>query len=87
MSSDPGCRVRDDGRPGPCGLLIEDHILRDGRWIHPVGMNRQGRWIWDEDDYCHRTDNACSGRACWVCRGDAFTTTSNTTNTTEGHDR
>lgn len=23
-----------------------------------------------DDDYCHRTDGACTGRACWVCDVD-----------------
>ena len=47
-----GCRVKDDGRPGPCGLDISEHRLSsDHEWIHPVGMDpHTGYFIWDEDD-------------------------------------
>ena len=46
-----GCRVTDNGRPCPQGLYIEEHRLNEAhQWIHPVGMDRRGRWIWDEDD-------------------------------------
>ena len=45
-----GCRVRDTPYPGPCGLFLDEHILRDGRWIHPTGTGRNGRWTYDEDE-------------------------------------
>ncbi len=31
-------------------------------------------------DHCHRTDDACTGRTCWVCEP----TTSNNTQTDTG---
>lgn len=47
----PGCRVLDDGRPGPCGLHLDEHNLSpDGQWIHPTGLNEHGRWVFDEEE-------------------------------------
>lgn len=63
-----GCNVRDDGRPGPCGLFLDEHRLRDGVWVHPDEPPADP----EGEAYCHRTDNACSGRACWVCQPNFF---------------
>lgn len=47
-----GCSVKDDGRPGPCGLDISEHNLsEDGTaWLHPVGLNAKGYWTFDEEE-------------------------------------
>lgn len=51
MTARAGCYVRDNGRPGPCGLHLDEHRLSDDKtaWLHPVGLNARGYWTWDED--------------------------------------
>lgn len=51
MTARAGCYVRDNGRPGPCGLTLDEHRLSDDKtaWLHPVGLDANGRWIYDEE--------------------------------------
>lgn len=51
-----GCHVTDDPGTCPQGLDISEHRLVEGAWIHPVGMDVNGRWIYDEDPTDERTE-------------------------------
>lgn len=82
-------------RPGPnermfCGVDLRHHRLRNGSFVHPV-LSDNGWWVeppMDDDDpegraFCTRSDVACTGRSCWVCRGDTFTTTTDESESSE----
>jgi hypothetical protein len=63
------CHTVREGAMCRAGLWDDEHRLVDGQWVHPDWYDDA-----DEGDYCHRTDDACTGRSCWVCEGDTPTT-------------
>lgn len=50
MSADQAvmfCRIPSDDYPCAMGLMVDEHKLLNGRWVHPE-LDERGRYVWPE---------------------------------------